>query len=135
MTPDDALAFVRDHHRAVVVTHRASGGVQTSPVMVATDDETVVISSRHTAYKVRNIRRDPRVTICAFTDRFVGDWIQIDGTVQIVELPEAMDALVGYYRRISGEHPDWEEYREAMRSEGRVLLRIELTTAGPDRAG
>ena len=120
----------------MLATLRRDGTPQMSPVLAAVDDDgAVVVSTREAAYKVRNLRRDPRAWLCVLPDRFFGRWVQIAGEVRIVELPEAMDALIGYYRRISGEHPDWEEYREAMRSEGRVLLRIELTTAGPDRAG
>ena len=71
----------------------------------------MVISSRETAYKVRNLRRHPTATLCVFTDNFFGPWIQIDGTAQIVPLPQAMEGLIDYYRRISGEHPDWDDYR------------------------
>lgn len=136
MTPDDAIRFIADNHRAVMVTHRRSGGLQTSPLTVGVDDDgKVVISSRETAYKVRNVRRDPRVTLCVFTDRFFGDWLQIDGTADIVTLPEAMDGLVEYYRRISGEHPDWDDYRRAMRDDQRVLLRVTIDRVGPAASG
>ncbi len=136
MDLDQARDFVREQHRAVLATLRRDGTPQMSPVLAAVDDEgAVVVSTRETAYKVRNLRRDPRAWLCVLPDRFFGRWVQIGGDVRIVELPEAMDGLVDYYRRVSGEHPDWDEYREAMRSEGRVLLRIELTTAGPNRAG
>ncbi|MFB9729579.1 PPOX class F420-dependent oxidoreductase [Haloechinothrix salitolerans] len=123
-------------HRAVLATARADGSPQLSPVLVALDASgTPVISTRAPAYKVRNVRRDPRVSLCVLPDEFFGDWMQLDGTADIVELPEAMDGLIEYYRTISGEHPNWDEYREAMRSEQRVLLRITPTRAGPDRAG
>ncbi len=136
MTLDDAIHFIADNHRAVMVTHRRSGGLQTSPLTVGVDDDgKVVISSRETAYKVRNVRRDPRVTLCMFTDRFFGDWLQIDGTAEIVTLPEAMDGLVEYYRRISGEHPDWDDYRRAMRDDQRVLLRVTIDRVGPAASG
>jgi PPOX class probable F420-dependent enzyme len=95
-----------------------------------------VISSRQTAYKVRNLRRDPRAYLCVFPDSFFGGrWVQVDGTVTVLDLPEAMEPLVAYYRSISGEHPDWEDYRAAMERDRRVLLRLEITRAGPDRAG
>jgi PPOX class probable F420-dependent enzyme len=136
VTPHEARAFVADHHRAVLVTGRASGGLQTSPVTVGVDDDgMVVVSSRDTAYKVRNLRRDPAATVCVFTDGFFGPWVQIDGTAEIVELPEAMDGLIDYYRRISGEHRDWDDYRRAMREEQRVLVRIAIERAGPERSG
>ena len=84
----------------------------------------MIISTRQTAYKVRHVRRDPRVWLCAFPDGFYGRWVQLEGTADIVELPEAMDGLIGYYRGISGEHPDWDDYRAAMERDQRLLLRI-----------
>jgi PPOX class probable F420-dependent enzyme len=135
MNLDDARRFLSANHRAVMVTRR-SEGVQTSPVTVGIDAEgRAVVSSRETAYKTRNLRRDPRVALCVFTDNFFGPWIQVDGSAQLVSLPEAMEGLVDYYRRISGEHPDWEDYRRAMRDQKRVLIRISIDRAGPTRAG
>jgi PPOX class probable F420-dependent enzyme len=135
-TAQDAVAFVADHHRAVLVTHRQSGGLQSSPVMVGLDDDDrIVISSRETAYKVRNLREDPRLILCVFTDRFFGPWRQIDGTAEIIGLPEAMDGLVSYYRRLQGEHDDWDEYRRAMENERRVLIRVLVEAVGPTRSG
>lgn len=136
MRAEDARRFITENHRAVLVTHRRDGGLQTSPVTVGTDDDGfVVISSRETAYKVRNLERDPRATLCVFTDRFFGEWVQIEGKAEFVRLPEAMDGLVDYYRRISGEHPDWEDYRRAMVEDRRLLIRIRIEKAGPDRRG
>lgn len=121
---------------AVLATMRKDGTPQMSPVLAAVDDQgAVVISTRETAYKVHNIRRDRRVWLCVLPEQFFGDWIQVEGSTEIVELPDAMDGLVDYYRRLSGEHPDWDEYRDAMRSERRVLLRVDITRAGPDRSG
>jgi PPOX class probable F420-dependent enzyme len=110
------------------------GGLQTSPVVVGIDsDGKVVISSRETAYKVRNLRRhQPR---CVFTDDFFGPWIHIDGTAELVPLPQAMDGLIDYYRRISGEHPDWDDYRRAMIDQQRVLIRLAIDHVGPTHAG
>lgn len=136
MRAEDARRFITENHRAVLVTHRRDGGLQTSPVTVGTDDDGfVVISSRETAYKVRNLERDPRATLCVFTDRFFGEWVQVEGKAELVRLPEAMDGLVDYYRRISGEHPDWEDYRRAMVEDRRLLIRIRIEKAGPDRSG
>ncbi|MDQ4142457.1 MAG: PPOX class F420-dependent oxidoreductase [Actinomycetota bacterium] len=135
MTPQDALKFVSENHRAVLVTQRSNGGIQSSPVTVGSDDETVVISSREGAYKTRNLRRNPSATLCVFTDAFFGSWMQIDGTVEIVSLPEAMDGLVDYYRRIRGEHPDWDEYESVMEQEKRVLLRLMIERVGPTKSG
>ncbi|MBV9379065.1 MAG: PPOX class F420-dependent oxidoreductase [Streptosporangiaceae bacterium] len=136
MDLDAALDFVRKNHHAVLATLRADGGPQLSPVTAGVDSAGhVVISTRQPAYKVRNVRRDRRVWLCVLPDQFFGQWIQLEGTAEIVELPEAMDGLVDYYRRISGEHPDWDEYRAAMRAEKRVLLRVHIEKAGPTRSG
>jgi PPOX class probable F420-dependent enzyme len=133
---DEARAYLRDHHHAILATMRSDGTPQMSPVVVGIDDAgRAVVSSRETAYKVRNLRRDSRAWLCVFSDRFYGPWIQIEGDVEIVSLPEAMDGLVAYYRGIAGEHPDWDDYRSAMQREQRVLLRLTLTRAGPDRSG
>jgi PPOX class probable F420-dependent enzyme len=136
MDINEALDYVRTQHHAVLGTLKSDGTPQLSPVTVGIDgDGHVVISTRQTAYKVRNVRRDPRVWLCAFPDAFFGQWVQIDGTAEIVELPEAMDGLVAYYRSISGEHPDWDDYRSAMERDQRVLLRITPTKAGPSVSG
>ena len=132
MRPDEAREFVASNHRAVLITRRSGGRLQTSPVLVAPDDEgKVVISTREAAYKTRNLRRDPAAVLCVLSDSFFGRWMQIEGTAQIVSLPEAMEGLVDYYRRISGEHPDWEDYRRAMRHDQRVLIRVSIDAVGP----
>ncbi len=136
MTEDKARAFVASNHRAVLVTRRAAGGLQTSPVLVGVDqDGKIVISSREPAYKTRNLRRDPTATVCVFSDGFFGPWIQVDGTAEVVSLPEAMEGLVDYYRGISGEHPDWDDYRRAMVRQRRVLIRVAIDRAGPVHTG
>ena len=136
MDLDAARDFIRLNPRAVMTTRRASGDPQLSPVMVAVEDEgALLVSSRETAYKVRNLRRDPRVSFCCLNEGFFGEWIQVDGQAEIVSLPAAMEMLVDYYRRLSGEHPDWDEYRAAMERERRVVVRVALERAGPDRSG
>jgi PPOX class probable F420-dependent enzyme len=131
-----ARKFLRVHHRVVLATSRADGRPQLSPVAATVDDEgRVLISTRETAVKTRNLRRDPRASLCVLTDAFYGDWIQAEGTVEIIPLPEAMEILVSYYRSISGEHPDWADYRAAMERDRRVIARITLTRAGPDISG
>lgn len=136
MDLDEAREVIRVQHRAVLATRRSDGQPQMSPVLAAVDDDGhVTISSRQTAYKVRNLRREPRAWLCVLPDRFFGRWIQVSGPVEIVSLPEAMDDLVAYYRSTAGEHEDWDEYRAAMIAEQRCLIRIRLELAGPDREG
>ena len=93
------------------------------------------MSTRETAMKVKHLQRDPHVAICVISAGFFGEWVQVEGDAEIVHLPEAMDGLIDYYRNISGEHPDWDDYRAAMERERRVLLRITVSRAGPNRQG
>jgi PPOX class probable F420-dependent enzyme len=131
-----ALAYLREHHRAVLATTRADGRPQLSPVVAAVDgDGLIAISSRETAMKVRNLRRDPYASLCAFADTFYGDWVQVEGPVELLSLPDAMEPLVEYYRLLSGEHPDWDDYRAAMRRDRRLLIRIRVERAGPNVSG
>jgi PPOX class probable F420-dependent enzyme len=136
MELSDARDFLRTHHRSILATVRRDGRPQLSPVDHGVDDEgRLLISSRETAYKVRNLRRDPAVSLLALSDGFYGDWIQVDGTAEIVSLPDAMELLVDYYRRVGGEHPDWDDYRRAMVAEQRCVIRVTIARAGPDRSG
>jgi PPOX class probable F420-dependent enzyme len=133
---DAARRFVRENHDAILATRRRDGRPQLSPVTAGVNDAgDIVISTRETAMKTRNIRQDPNVSLCAISSGFYGPWVQIDGSATIISLPDALDGLVDYYRSISGEHPDWDEYRDALRREQRCLVRITPTRAGPDRSG
>lgn len=132
----EAIAVVREQPHAVISTVRADGTPAMSPVVVAADGGgELLISTRETAYKVRHLRRDPRLWLCVLPDGFFGRWIQVAGRAEIVRLPDAMTGLERYYRIVAGEHENWEEYRAAMREERRVLLRVTPTAAGPDRSG
>src|SRR4051812_19391312 len=114
----EALRFVSEHHRAVLATYRRDGTASMTRVATAPDDDgKVCISSRETAYKVKNLRRDPRASVHGMTDDWYGPWVQIDGPAEILALPDAMEPLVEYYRRVAGEHPDWDDYRAAMERE------------------
>jgi PPOX class probable F420-dependent enzyme len=136
MDLEEARAYVRANHHAVLATMRRDGTPQMSPVACAVDDAgRVVVSSRETAVKTKNVRRHPQAWLCVFPDSFFGGFVQVEGAVEVVSLPEAMDGLVDYYRAVGGEHPDWDEYRAAMEREQRVLIRLDLTRAGPDVAG
>ena len=132
----EAREHFRQNHRALLATRRRDGWPQLSPVVEAVgDDGRILISTREPAMKVRNVRRDARVSICSFSDGFFGKWAQVDGTAAIVELPEAMELLRFIYTQVSGEHPDWGEFERDMVSQRRVVIAIEPERAGPDAAG
>jgi PPOX class probable F420-dependent enzyme len=136
MEIEPARAFVRKNSNTVLATFRRDGRPQLSPVNTAIDDGGfAVISSRETAVKVKNIRRDPRVSLCVLSDAFYGQWAQLDGTAEIVSLPDAMEPLVDYYRRAAGEHDDWDDYRAAMERDRRVVVRFTVERAGPNISG
>ena len=136
MEINDALDFVRANSHAVLSTLRRDGTPQLSPVTVGVDAEgRVVISSRQTAIKTKNLIRDPRAWLAVFGPAFYGEWVQISGPVEIVSLPEALPLLEEYYRSVSGEHPDWDDYRAAMVRDQRCLIRITPTAAGPNVSG
>lgn len=136
MDLEQAREFLRANHRAVLATARADGRPQLSPVTCGVDDAgLVLISTRETAVKTRNLRRNPAASLCVFTDAFFGQWVQVDGTAEIISLPDAMDHLIDYYRRVSGEHPDWAEYRAAMVRDRRCIVRVTITRACLDISG
>ena len=133
---DALLDFLRARHRAVLVTRRSGGGVQLSPVTCGVDaDGRVVVSTYPQRAKVANARRDAAVSLCVLSDDFDGPWVQVDGQAEVLGLPDALEPLVEYYRSISGEHPDWDEYRAAMTRQGKSLLRITVTGWGPVATG
>jgi len=131
-----AVSFIAGNPRAVLATTRSDGRPQLSPVVAAVDaDGRVLISTRETAIKAKNLARDPRASLCAINDGFFGEWVQAEGNAELIHLPEALPLLEDYYRRISGEHPDWEDYRAAMRRDKRLIVRITIDRAGPDVSG
>jgi PPOX class probable F420-dependent enzyme len=130
------LDFLRPRHHALLVTRRADGGPQLSPVTCGVDEEgRMVVSTYPTRAKARNARRDPRVSMCVLSDDWDGPWVQVDGTAEVLDLPEALDALVDYYRCIAGEHPDWDDYRAAMTRQGKSLIRLTISRWGPVATG
>jgi PPOX class probable F420-dependent enzyme len=136
MKADEARGFIAAHQRAMLATQRADGHPQLSPVLCAVDDDgRVIISTRETAVKTKNLRRHPYAALCVLSDGFFGEWVQVEGTAEVISLPAAMDVLVDYYRRTAGEHPDWAEYRAAMERDRRVIVRISIERAGPDVSG
>jgi len=136
MDRDQALAFIAEHHRAVIATTRRDGRSSLTPVAAAVDDQGhVVVSTRASSMKVAHLRRQPYASILVMNDGFYGEFVQVEGPVTVVGLPDAMEGLVAYYRQVAGEHPDWDDYRAAMAHEERVLLRLQVERAGPNRAG
>ncbi|MCW2695999.1 MAG: putative Pyridoxamine 5-phosphate oxidase [Modestobacter sp.] len=133
---DELLAFLRPRHRAVLMTRRRDGSPQLSPVTCGVDAEgRVVVSTYPQRAKVTNARRDPAVSLCVLSDEWDGPWVQLDGSAEVLDLPEAIEPLVEYFRSISGEHPDWAEYRAAMQAQGKSLLRVTVERWGPVATG
>jgi PPOX class probable F420-dependent enzyme len=130
------VAFVRPRHQAVLATTRSDGSPQLSPVTMGVDPEgAIVIATYPERAKVRNLRLRPTATVCVLSDSFNGEWVQVTGPATVVDLPEALDGLVIYFRSISGEHPDWDEYRQAMVDQGKVLLAVTVERWGPVSRG
>ena len=135
MEIEKGLDYVRDNSRAVLATRRRDGSPQMSPVTLAVVDNEIIMSTRETAIKTWNLRRDPVSWLCVFPDKWLGRWVQLQCRSDIVSLPDAMDLLGNYYRTLSGEHPDWDDYRRAMTEDQRCIVKFEIEAAGPDIQG
>lgn len=133
---EQLLEFVRPRHRAILLTHRADGTPQGSPLTCGVDDSgRIVVSTYPERAKTRNAKRDPRVSVIVLSDDWDGPWVQIDGTAEVVDAPDSVEPLVEYFRNISGEHPDWDEYREAMVKQGKSIIRVTPERWGPVATG
>ena len=133
---DELIDFVSARHHAIVITARADGRPQTSPVTCGVDAEgRIVVATYPERAKARNARRNQQVSVVVLSDDFGGPWVQVDGTAEVLDVPEAVEPLVEYFRSISGEHPDWEEYRQAMVRQGKSLLRVTPVSWGPVATG
>ena len=134
---DKAKEFLTQHHWGILATRRKNGNLQMSPVTVGLDDQgRAIISSRETAYKVNNLRRDPRAALCAITSSFHGEgWVQINGNAEVISLPQALDTLVYLQRQAYGEHKNWPEFHDRMARERRVIVRINIENVGPKVRG
>ena len=133
---DELLDFIRPRHQAIVITARADGRPQASPVTCGVDAEgRIVVSTYPERAKARNARRNPQVSVLFLSDDFGGAWVQVDGDGEVIDMPEAADALVDYYRAIAGEHPDWDDYRQAMVRQDKSLLRVTPREWGPVATG
>jgi PPOX class probable F420-dependent enzyme len=100
-----------------------------------TPEGELLVSTYPSRAKARNIRKRPEVSVAVMGDGFNDAWVQVDGDATVLDMPEAADGLVEYYRCISGEHPDWDEYRQAMADQGKSLIRIAPTRWGPVSTG
>ena len=130
------LEFIRPRHHAILMTTRKDGRPQSSPNTCGVDTEgRIVISTYPERAKAYNVRRDPKVSVLVLGDDFGGAWVQADGTAEVLDLPEALEPLVEYFRVISGEHSDWDEYRQAMRDQGKSLIRVTIDRWGPIATG
>jgi PPOX class probable F420-dependent enzyme len=130
------LDFARSRHRYVLITRRTDGTPQASPVTGGVDDSgRLLVSTYPERAKTRNARRDAQVTLLVLSDEWNDPWVQVDGTAEVLDVPDALDAFVEYYRTISGEHPDWEEYRQAMLDQGKSLIRVTPVSWGPIATG
>jgi len=132
----ELLEFIRPRHNVILVTTRADGRPQLSPVTGGVDtDGRIVVSSYPQRAKSKNARRDPRVSVLVLSDSFGDAWVQVDGRAEVIELPDAVEPLVEYFRCISGEHSDWDEYRAAMVRQGKCLIRVSIESWGPIATG
>ena len=128
--------FLRSRHRAILITRKSSGGLQSSPVTCGVDAEgRLTVAPYPQRAKVLNIRRDPAVSVCVLSDEFNGPYVHLDGRGEIIDLPEAVEPLVDYFRSVAGEHDDWEEYRAAMVRQGKCLIRVTIDDWGPIATG
>ncbi|MFE1957548.1 PPOX class F420-dependent oxidoreductase [Streptomyces sp. NPDC059479] len=133
---DELLEFVRPRHRAILLTTRSDGRPQGSPLTCGVDDSgRIVISTYPERAKTRNAKRDERVSLIILSDEWDGPWVQIDGTAEVIDSPESVEPLVEYYRNIAGEHPDWDEYRQAMVKQGKSIIRVTPERWGPLATG
>lgn len=130
------LEFIRPRHKGTLVSTRRDGRPQMSPVTCGVDDEgRIVVSTYPERAKAVNLRRDPRVSILVHSDDWNDPYVQVDGTAEVLDMPDALEPLVDYYRCISGEHPDWDEYRQAMVAQDKALIRITIERWGPVATG
>lgn len=133
------LEFVRPRHRMLLITRRADGSPQASPVTGGVDDSgRIVVATYPQRAKTRNARRRPQVSVVVLSDEWDGAWVQVDGDCEVLDAADgeqALDGFVEYFRNIAGEHSDWDDYRRAMVDQGKSLLRITLTRWGTVSTG
>jgi PPOX class probable F420-dependent enzyme len=133
---EELLEFVAPRNQWILTTFRSDGRPQLSPVSGGVGPhQRLLVATYPMRDKVHNLRRDPRVSVCVLSDHFGGAWVQVDGQATVVDVPDAVEGLVDYFRSISGEHPDWDDYRAAMLRQGKCLISIEIERWGPIATG
>lgn len=132
---DGLMDFVRPRNDGILITTRTDGRPQASPVTLAVVGDRIMVSSYPDRAKVKNIRRDKRVSMCVLSAEFTGPWVQFDGTAEVIALPAGLEQMVAYYRAVMGEHPDWDAYRASVQADGKVLIRITVDRWGPIASG
>jgi PPOX class probable F420-dependent enzyme len=133
---DALLEFLRPRHQVIFTTVRRDGSPQHSPVTAGIDSEgRLVIATYPQRAKVKNLRHRAAASACVLSDEWNGPWVQLDGTAEVLDLPAALEPLVEYFRVIAGEHSDWDEYRTAMRTQGKALIRMTIDRWGPIATG
>ena len=132
----ELIEFLRPRHHVILLTPRSDGGWQGSPVTAGVDAEgRIVISTYPERAKAHNVARHGRAAVLALSEDFNGPWVQVEGPAELLTLPAALEPLVEYFRSISGEHPDWDDYRAAMTTQGKALIRITPQRWGPIATG
>ena len=128
-----AKGFLKNNHHGCLVTRKKDGSLQmtlVSPVLGA--DGNVIITARDTTYKVKNIKRNPQVSLLVYGDTFHGsNYIQIDGKAEVIPHPAAMDIVLDWHRKIRGEPASWDEIRQKTLAEGRIVIRVNIEKVGP----
>ncbi|WP_090609604.1 PPOX class F420-dependent oxidoreductase [Mycobacterium lentiflavum] len=130
------LEFIRPRHKMLLTTFRSDGSLHSSPVTGGVDEQgRIVIATYPQRAKSVNIRRTPSASVLVLSDDFNGPYVQVDGDAEVIELPDALELLVDYFRVIAGEHPDWDDYRRAMADQGKCLIRVTPRRWGPVATG
>ncbi|HWO40615.1 MAG TPA: TIGR03618 family F420-dependent PPOX class oxidoreductase [Candidatus Eisenbacteria bacterium] len=134
MTVGEAIEFLKTHHRGVLVARRKDGSLQMTLVSPVVTGDDLIITARASTYKVKNIRRNPEVSLLVFGEKFHGsEYIQIDGTAEVIPQPEAMDIVLNWHRQIRGEPENWDEIRQKTLAENRVAIRVTIARVGPQK--
>ena len=137
MDISEAKGFLKGKEHGVLVARKKDGSLQmtlVSPVIGANGD--LIITSRETTYKVKNIKRNPQISLLVFGEKFNGsNYIQVDGKAEIIPQPQAMDIILDWHRQIRGEPENWDDIKKKTIAERRIAMRINIDKVGPQRRG